>query len=155
MRHGENLFTTWRDVDLENVATDIQHFHTKTMTERQVAMTARLTSVLETISAGAPDDPNVRVFGINNNVKRSFSAARKEAALQDVRFHDLRHTAATRLVGAHLPLTEVGRILGHTQANTTYRYVNANVETASVPPLLWMLSMTMVKLKTEPQPKNH
>jgi hypothetical protein len=27
-------------------------------------------------------------------------------------------------------LAEVGRILGHTQANTTYRYVNANVETA-------------------------
>jgi len=26
-------------------------------------------------------------------------------------------------------LTEVGRVLGHTQANTTYRYVNANIET--------------------------
>jgi hypothetical protein len=33
-------------------------------------------------------------------------------------------------VGAHIPLSEVGRILGHTQANTTYRYVNANIETA-------------------------
>ena len=40
-----------------------------------------------------------------------------------------RHTAATRLVAAHLPLPEVGRVLGHTQANTTYRYVNANIET--------------------------
>ncbi len=130
MRQGEIFSLRWRDVDLENGLLNIQAFHTKTMTERQVAMTARLTSVLETIRAGAPDDPKVRVFGINNNVKRSFTAARKDAALQDVRFHDLRHTAATRLVGAHLPLTEVGRILGHTQANTTYRYVNANVETA-------------------------
>jgi integrase len=50
--------------------------------------------------------------------------------LPDVRFHDLRHTHATRLVGAHIPLSEVGRVLGHTQPNTTYRYVNANVETA-------------------------
>jgi hypothetical protein len=33
-------------------------------------------------------------------------------------------------VGAHVPLSEVGRVLGHTQANTTYRYVNANIETA-------------------------
>ena len=33
-------------------------------------------------------------------------------------------------MGAHIPLSEVGRVLGHTQANTTYRYVNANVETA-------------------------
>jgi hypothetical protein len=28
------------------------------------------------------------------------------------------------------PLSEVGRVLGHTQTNTTYLYVNANVETA-------------------------
>ncbi len=42
----------------------------------------------------------------------------------------MRHTHATRLVSKHLPLSEVGRVLGHTQANTTYRYVNANVETA-------------------------
>jgi predicted LPLAT superfamily acyltransferase len=33
-------------------------------------------------------------------------------------------------VGAHVPLSEVVRVLGHTQANTTYRYVNANIETA-------------------------
>lgn len=54
---------------------------------------------------------------------------RTEAGLPDIRFHDLRHTAATRLVAAHLPLPEVGHVLGHTQANTTYRYVNANIET--------------------------
>jgi integrase len=50
--------------------------------------------------------------------------------LHDLRFHDLRHTAATRLAGAHIPLSELGGVLGHSQANTTYRYVNANVETA-------------------------
>ncbi len=54
---------------------------------------------------------------------------RTKAGLPDVRFHDLRHTAETRLVAAHLPLPEVGRVLGHTQANTTYRYANANIET--------------------------
>jgi len=50
--------------------------------------------------------------------------------LKDLRFHDLRRTAATCLVGAHVPLSEAGRVLGHTQANTTYHYVNANIETA-------------------------
>jgi hypothetical protein len=29
-----------------------------------------------------------------------------------------------------MPLSEVGRILGHTQPSTTYRYVNADIETA-------------------------
>ena len=68
-------------------------------------------------------------FGIRDDVKHSFDTVRR-AGLGDLRFHDLRHTAATRLVGLHIPLSEVGRVLGHTQANTTYRYVNANIETA-------------------------
>ena len=49
------------------------------------------------------------------------------AAFASYRFDDLRHTAATRLVSLHIPLPEVGRVLGHTQPVTTYRYVNANV----------------------------
>ena len=100
------------------------------MKERQVAITTRLALELEQLKARAPENSNGLVFGIVDNVKRSFGAARRDAELQDVRFHDLRHTAATRLVGAHIPLPEVGRVLGHTQVNTTYRYVNANVETA-------------------------
>ena len=50
--------------------------------------------------------------------------------LKGVTFYTLRHTSATRLVGAHMSIPEVGRVLGHTQANTTYQYVNANLETA-------------------------
>jgi integrase len=48
-----------------------------------------------------------------------------------VTFYTLRHTAATRLVSLHIPLAEVGKVLGHTTPNTTYRYyLTANVETA-------------------------
>lgn len=120
----------WRDVDLENGLLSIQAFHTKTMNERQVAITTRLHLELERLKASAPANEDGLVFGIIDNVKRSFTSARSKAGLKDVRFHDLRHTAATRLVGAHIPLSEAGRVLGHSQANTTYRYVNANVETA-------------------------
>ncbi len=100
------------------------------MKERQVAVTTRLALELDQLKASSPENADGLVFGIMDNVKRSFTAARNKAGLNDVRFHDLRHTAATRLVGAHIPLSEVGRVLGHTQANTTYRYVNANVEKA-------------------------
>ena len=55
---------------------------------------------------------------------------KKVAGISDLRFHDLRHTHATRLVSKHLPLSEVGKALGHTQANTTFRYVNPNIESA-------------------------
>lgn len=130
MRQGEIFSLRWRDVDLENRLVNIRAFNTKTMKQRQVAITTRLAIELERSKASAPDDPNGLVFGILDNVKRSFTAARSKAGLNDLRFHDLRHTAATRLVGAHIPLSEVGRVLGHTQANTTYRYVNSNAETA-------------------------
>jgi integrase len=130
MRQGEIFSLRWRDVDLESILVNIRAFHTKTMKERQVAITTRLALELERLKTSAPHNSDGLVFGIIDNVKRSFTAARNKAGLEDVRFHDLRHTAATRLVGAHIPLSEVGRVLGHTQANTTYRYVNANVETA-------------------------
>jgi integrase len=130
MRRGEIFSLRWRDLDFDNRVLTIQATHTKTMKERQVAITGRLAIEFERLQAMAPDNPNGRVFGITDNVKKSFNAARGAAGLPDVRFHDLRHTAATRLVSLHIPLPEVGRVLGHTQPVTTYRYVNANIETA-------------------------
>ncbi|HEY6244751.1 MAG TPA: site-specific integrase [Pyrinomonadaceae bacterium] len=130
MRRGEIFSLRWRDVDFEHGLINIQAFNTKTMRERQVSLTARLASELQTLWEQSPQDERHRVFGIISNVKRSFTAARNASGLQDLRFHDLRHTHATRLVGAHIPLSEVGRVLGHSQPNTTYRYVNANVDTA-------------------------
>jgi integrase len=99
------------------------------MKERQVSLTTRLALEFQHLWDASPKVRDQLVFGFTNNVKNSFRSARIAAGLPDIRFHDLRHTAATRLVAAHLPLPEVGRVLGHTQANTTYRYVNANIET--------------------------
>jgi integrase len=74
--------------------------------------------------------PNELVFGITTSVKTAFNKVKSIAGVPDLRFHDLRHTHATRLVAKQLPLSEVGRVLGHTQANTTFRYINPNIETA-------------------------
>ena len=129
MRRGEIFGLKWRDVDFEERVLTIRAFNTKTMQERQVSLTTRLVIELEKIWEQSPKDRDQSVFGFTDNVKKSWTSVRTKAGLPDVRFHDLRHTAATRLVAAHLPLPEVGRVLGHTQANTTYRYVNANIET--------------------------
>jgi integrase len=129
MRKGEILKLVPSDLDFENRVVSVRAFNTKTMRERKVAMTERLANelavLIETLSG-----PDALLFGIRNDFKKAFVSAREVAGLSDVRFHDLRHTHATRLVAAHVPLSEVGRALGHTQANTTFRYVNANIETA-------------------------
>lgn len=130
MRIGEILKLVWEDIDFPNRIITVRAFNTKTMRMRHLAMTPRLFLALSNLYEQAIPNPTDLVFGITNSIKTAFNAARSLAGLPDVRFHDLRHTAATRLIQGHLPLSEVGRVLGHTQANTTYRYVNANIETA-------------------------
>lgn len=128
MRRGELFSLTWSDVDFENKLITIRAFNTKMMRERRVGMTHRLTQELWTLYSQNPN-PDALLFGIAS-VKHSFNKVRKHAGLTDMRFHDLRHTYATRLVSKHLPLAEVSRVLGHTQPTMTYRYTNLTVETA-------------------------
>jgi integrase len=130
MRRGEILKLVWEDIDFENQIITVRAFNTKTMRTRYLAMTPRLYVALQDVYEQSTRETSDLVFGITDTIKTAFNSARKFAGLNDVRFHDLRHTAASRLVQGHVPLSEVGRVLGHTQANTTYRYVNANIETA-------------------------
>jgi integrase len=130
MRRGEILKLVWEDIDFENQIITVRAFNTKTMRTRYLAMTPRLYVALQEVYEQSIKEPSELVFGITDTIKTAFNSARKLAGLSDVRIHDLRHTAASRLVQGHVPLSEVGRVLGHTQANTTYRYVNANIETA-------------------------
>jgi len=130
-RLGELLKLRWRDVGLDTGLVTIIAFNSKTAQARTVGLTTRLRAELEQLKAVAPpDSDHRRVFGILTNVKRAFTGARNDAGLPDLRFHDLRHSNATRQVRGGIPLAEVGRNLGHAQANTTYRYVNADHETA-------------------------
>lgn len=51
-----------------------------------------------------------------------------QRALPSVRFHDLRHTAASLLIGAGVDLYRVGTILGHSDIRTTRRYAHLAVD---------------------------
>ena len=50
--------------------------------------------------------------------------ARKEAGLEDVRLHDLRHTFASQAVARGVPLSTVARMLGHADPRMTLRYAH-------------------------------
>lgn len=130
MRRGEIFKLKFCDVDFENDIISIRAFNTKTLRERQVAITSRLKKELVSLFDKSDKNPESLVFNISGSTKKAFATLRAKVGLSDLRFHDLRHTNATRLVSKHLPLSEVGRMLGHTQPTTTYRYVNANIETA-------------------------
>ncbi len=50
--------------------------------------------------------------------------ARREAGIEDVRLHDLRHTHASHAVMNGVPVPVVARLLGHSDVRTTLRYAH-------------------------------
>jgi integrase len=55
-------------------------------------------------------------------IQRAWERARDVAGLQGVRFHDLRHSAASEMVNAGVDLYTVGKVLGHRDSRSTERY---------------------------------
>jgi integrase len=130
-RRGELLTLKWTDVNLPGRIISIRAFNTKTATARIVPISERLFAELTRLHSAVSGAPDGLVFGITDNMKRSFTSACKEAGIEGLRFHDLRHTAATRLASAGLPLSELAGLLGHTQIQTTLRYANTTGEAIS------------------------
>lgn len=57
-------------------------------------------------------------------VRRFWQRIQREAAIEEVRIHDLRHTFASLLVSGGASLEMIGKLLGHSQMQTTQRYAH-------------------------------
>ncbi len=57
-------------------------------------------------------------------IRRFWKNIQREAQIEDVRIHDLRHTFASLLVSGGASLEMIGKLLGHTQMQTTQRYAH-------------------------------
>lgn len=118
---------TWAQVDFTLGLIYIESTHTKTLKQRTVGMSKRLQAELRgwhklTTTGNGPGD---LVFGVTSSVKTAWAKVREAAGLQGVRLHDLRHTYATRIERSkRISTAQLGRLLGHTNPRTTYRYVN-------------------------------
>jgi integrase len=64
------------------------------------------------------------------NLAKPWKALCETAELKAVRLHDLRHTAASIGVGNGLSLPIIGRLLGHSQPQTTNRYAHVDGDPA-------------------------
>lgn len=134
-RKGEALKLRWRSVCFDSRVINIEATTTKTLRSRQVVMTDRVAKELTARYEASTRDANAPVFSITNNVRKSFASACKVAGIKHggidgLTLHSLRHTAATRLVQSGMNPQLAGRLLGHSQPRTTYRYLSADIETA-------------------------
>lgn len=75
--------------------------------------------------------------------RRDWARALKAAGIDDFRFHDLRHTAATRKLRVSGNLAGVQKMLGHTSIDTTLRY--ARTATADVRAMMEAEEMTQMR----------
>lgn len=60
--------------------------------------------------------------------KRKWQRALAEAGIENFRFHDLRHTSATRIMRASGNLKAAQKLLGHTDIRTTSRYAHVGMD---------------------------
>jgi len=82
-----------------------------------------------TSPVGTPGDPS--------NLRKDFQRVLQEAGLPKIRFHDLRHTAASLLLNNGVPPIVVSKILGHSKPSTTldvygHLYVEMQTEAAMI-----------------------
>jgi len=59
-----------------------------------------------------------------NDLQPFWQRVRARAGVKDVRIHDLRHTFASTAVASGQGLPMIGKLLGHTQVQTTARYAH-------------------------------
>ncbi|MCP5150376.1 MAG: site-specific integrase [Chromatiales bacterium] len=137
MRRSEILGLRRRHVNLERRIVHLPQ--TKNGTARNVPLTRMATGVLqEAIDAPIrPDDTDLVFWGDarhgNGHRKpydftEAWERARDRAGLPDLRFHDLRHEAVSRLVEAGLGDQEVAAISGHKSMQMLKRYTHLRAE---------------------------
>lgn len=148
-RRGELCALRWRDLDLKARTVTISHNlvegsegrlvekDTKTHAARRIALDATTMEVLRMhrqrmderariCGSVVGDDAYVFTRSVNgtepwvpNEVTKVFIGLRNKVGLTNVRLHDLRHFAATRLLAAGVPVRTVSGRLGHANAATT------------------------------------
>lgn len=122
MRRGELLSIRWVDVDLSNRI--VRVLKTKSGHPRIVPLTP---TAIRTLSE--MERTEGRVFPISSNaVRLAWERLRKRAGLEDLRFHDLRHEAVSRLFEAQLSVPEVALIVGHRDSRMFIRYTHTRPE---------------------------
>lgn len=122
LRKSEILNLKWSDIDLKNRVVKITM--TKNNELKIIPMNDLLYSELISIEPGI-DNQYVFVNGNGKpygDIKVGFASAVKRAGIKNFRFHDLRHTFASRLVMAGVDIRTVQELMGHKDIRMTMRY---------------------------------
>lgn len=130
MRKSEQFTATWEQVDLEHGY--IYLSMTKNGSDRFVTLNSTTVEVLKRLKErhkelGLPSDSTLfhsKREGLIKNPRKWFATALDQAKIEDVTWHTLRHTFASRLVMAGVDLKTVQELMGHKTIAMTARYAH-------------------------------
>ncbi len=124
MRQSELASLRWEHISLQRRVAFLPH--TKNGHTRSVPLSSTAVGVLTAL----PRSTNGEVFpGLTAEaIKRAFIRAVRRAGIINLRFHDLRHEATTRLFEKGLNIMEVATITGHRDLRMLRRYTHLKAE---------------------------
>lgn len=123
MRRGEQFFLEWRDCDLKRGKltvkgkTGVRHVEANRKARAALRRLHKISGARKYVSPDARD-------GIKRDARRWLEHAVKGAGIDHFRWHDLRHTFASRLVMAGVDVPSVQKLLGHKSITMTMRYAH-------------------------------
>ena len=138
LRRGELLALRWRDVDFSNQVVRVRSSYAdgalttpKSGKVRSVPMAPDVAEALAKLGQRenwTGDDDLVFVgqsgsYLDGRALRRRYDAALKRAGLRKLRFHDLRHTFGTRMIGK-ADIRRVQEWMGHADIQTTMKYLH-------------------------------
>jgi integrase len=125
LRRGEMCQLLWENVNLQKRTAFIPDESTKTGLSRQIPLSLLALKTLSEMPRGQSD----RVFQVSpDSISQAFERACSRANIENARWHDLRHEAATRLFEKNLNVMEVAAITGHKTLDMLKRYTHLRAE---------------------------
>jgi len=130
LRLGELLDLRWGDVDFETAILTVLHGKGDKM--RHIPMVPELAGILEEIPRAVSEKGEASPYVFNNpdtatrwvDTKKQWARALRISAIREFRFHDLRHTFASRLAQRGVSLKAIQDLLGHADLKMTMRYAH-------------------------------
>jgi len=138
LRRGELLALRWRDIDFAGQVVRVRgsyaagHVTTpKSGKVRSVPLAPRVSSALARLGQRGRwtgDDDLVFLGEMGGHLdasalRRRYGTALERASLRRLRFHDLRHTFGTRMIGS-ADIRRVQEWMGHADVQTTMKYLH-------------------------------
>ena len=130
MRKGEIIKLKWENVDIDNNLIIIDKISSKSKKSRKIPINSVLRKLLLVLKLKNMRSDFVFLHSDGNPYRREdslnqiYRTALRRAGIKGLRFHDLRHTAGTRLGELGVPVQVIKEILGHADIRTTLRYVH-------------------------------